>query len=827
MRIDTVLDALAKEGRLTTGKWRKRQRIGFALLCRICQAWFTRHLAFGCVSWDLPISKILPLVLMAATATRAGDITRANGYTGPEYLRWEHVELVLESDKPDINQMVAHITIAYEKGSKNLQNIDKVVVVEALDGVQQNIACPIKLLVIHGLRTGHIAHPSIKSLLDSLLLTPSRKVQWINASDPIIPALQRAKLDFSRPATPNQVKGTIKAAGLLAGILVPLNSHDIRAGTARDLSKLGSDAIKGVANPGVAKVLGHDYKTMSCGVTDSYIGGIDTAFNTEIAKNPRPDRFGPPLVDEGYFKSTRTTPARLTEFCKDNNFDPTSKKDRNTAAKVLERQNQREWAQKKTESLSAEGPKKIVQSRKSKTPTTSTLPLGEKSPNARPPKRQKNKDNKPDGGGTTDSGLDAVQDEPRLQPAAVRLHASPPDELIDPWLRVLDAVQDEPRLQPAAVESHTLPLDELIDPRLYDFNTVQDEPRLQPAAIGLRASPPDELIDPRLRDFDAGTVLRETGVDENNFDSYSVNTAAVSALESLVLGDSDERADMDGSQAQLFEDMLTGQVIGEAVDEIIADNNEDGRTPSNDPKCLIELDGTQFVDHFARINIVRNEAVASKSKEHISRYAPVGNSRDDPTLFQIPCPNAALGCEYTSTRIYQVNKHASSSNCIANQPEKLVQDHPCPRAGCDMSFNKKSALNVHIKNVHDWTPKKCELPDCPKADVLWSNGFQYSRHVTKYHDEDWTPTKCQVLGCKSSATWGRVGYDAHLKQVHKLSGEEKAKYLPHKTTPAFAPRQCPIPGCTSTSTWTAKASLTRHLKNVHKIDEEEIESIIV
>lgn len=102
--------------------------------------------------------------------------------------------------------------------------------------------------------------------------------------------------------------------------------------------------------------------------------------------------------------------------------------------------------------------KEVVQSRKRKTPTTSTLPLAEKSPNARPPKCHKNKDNNPDGGGTTGSGLDAVQD---------KLHP-------------------------------------------------------QPAGIGSHALLPDELIDPRLREFDAATALCDTGVDESSFDSYQL-----------------------------------------------------------------------------------------------------------------------------------------------------------------------------------------------------------------------------------------------------------------------------------------------------------------
>jgi hypothetical protein len=117
-RIDTVLDALVKEGKVTTGTWRTRQRIGLLLLCTIGEAWFTRSLTSGCLSWDPIISRFLSISLMAATACRAGDITRSRGYRGVEYLHWEHIDLVLDSDTPDIDRMVARITLAFEKGSK-------------------------------------------------------------------------------------------------------------------------------------------------------------------------------------------------------------------------------------------------------------------------------------------------------------------------------------------------------------------------------------------------------------------------------------------------------------------------------------------------------------------------------------------------------------------------------------------------------------------------------------------------------------------------------------------------------------------------------------
>jgi hypothetical protein len=128
-RIDTLLDTLAKEGKLTRGRWRARQRIGVVLLRLMGQAWFTKCLTHGCRSWDVAISRFLAISLMTATAGRAGDIARSNHYTGLECLRWEHIELILldSRDKDDgqqqpkppmVQDLTARITIAYEKGYK-------------------------------------------------------------------------------------------------------------------------------------------------------------------------------------------------------------------------------------------------------------------------------------------------------------------------------------------------------------------------------------------------------------------------------------------------------------------------------------------------------------------------------------------------------------------------------------------------------------------------------------------------------------------------------------------------------------------------------------
>lgn len=316
------------------------------------------------------------------------------------------------------------------------------------------------------------------------------------------------------------------------------------------------------------------------------------------------------------------------------------------------------------------------------------------------------------------------------------------------------------------------------------------------------------------------------------FDSYPVDPSEILSLEPLLSSTIVDMEDMDDSKAQLFEERVAGQSVNDAIDKVISENGQPVRSPPNKPESVTELDSTLFVDHFARINIVRNSLlVQGVYTKDYSKHVPVGNTRDTPTLFDIPCKNANLDCKFTSHDLRAVKDHALSRNCIVNQSGERTKTHQCPGDGCNRSFSTKSELDSYIRNNHDWVPKKCERPDCPKADVLWDDGDKYKCHLERDHDEDWTPTKCQVPDCKSEVTFEtRHNYDRHLCKVHKLVGKEnqaeKQKFLPPRRV-GYTHQKCPLDGCKSQTTFVEKKRLVAHLKGVHKIEDGKIEALIV
>lgn len=872
-RIDTVLDTLAKEGKLTTGFWKKRQHAGIVVVRLMGQAWFTNCLTHGCRSWDVAISRFLAISLMTCTAGRAGDIVRTRLYKGAECLRWEHIQLILldggrdNGQPPAIQDLTARITLEYEKGhkcvvfppspvvsplltySRNHRNVDKVVIVKALDDVQgNNTICPIKLLLIHALRTGHVAYTSVESLLRSVQSTPSRTIQWTHQSDPVIAAIKSTCfLDFTHPAAPEQVSKTVKQAALLAGVLVPLSSHDVRAGVARDVASLPAGSIRGVAGTAVAKVLGHSHQTLRRGATDRYAGGISTAFNVVVAKQAQADPFIMPKVAEQGFSRRRYIPrAETTRFCQENGLDDSNEADRMKARQRIAEADQVQWAQKQKDILQtpklqippalppAPTPRApgLSQKRKALTapvatsaPKNSPLPLAQRSPNLPPPaKRQRGKTGSNELGRTTAASA-------------------------APTAAELDAVQAVPS-QPAPATGEQLP------------------------------PMPDALIDPRLLNEGISDVLDEDGVCDATLNSVPVDPGHASTLSSLILGhdngnssgsttEGDEEAVHDGDNSpahqQLLDDRIEDCIIDQAVEDVIHDKKDRGggddvnlTLANKSPAAAIGLPDARFVDYFARINVVRNQGLVEDMLKHgesaLERHVGVGHSRDKPTLYRIRCPNASLGCDYSNERSRNVNRHAvTCSKKLRHQPLPEVaekkddgaghdddaahddnaghDDRPfaCSRDGCAKRFATKKGLREHISRWHDWIPKKCVLPECPRPTTIWATRTQHAVHLRDDHDTDWTPSKCNVPGCKSTHIFEtRTSFRTHLQVVHELRADELLPYLPSKRRPATWPRGCPVAGCKhSTSKFTQAAALRKHLKGgAHKFGDDQIESLL-
>ena len=161
----------------------------------------------------------------------------------------------------------------------NLSNRDdpkknRSVVCHSLRQGDDNVMCPIKLLLVLALRLGNVAATNIDDLLTSTQSCADKTIKWTHPERPVMCAIGRcgAKLDVDEPASSEQLTSILGQAGLAAGVLAKIRSHDIRRGAARDSAQL--DRIDSVSSVEVATTLGHSFKTYSTGVTADYIGDV-------------------------------------------------------------------------------------------------------------------------------------------------------------------------------------------------------------------------------------------------------------------------------------------------------------------------------------------------------------------------------------------------------------------------------------------------------------------------------------------------------------------------------------------------------------------------
>lgn len=123
----------------------------------------------------------------------------------------------------------------------------------ALPEPKDNLICPIRLLLIVALRTGNVEATSIDELRTKVLSTQRKMVVWKYPQRPVIPSNRHKRLNLDTPAETSQMRETIAYATRIAGVLVPLTTHDLRRGSARDLANLPSPVV-GIATKQTAEL---------------------------------------------------------------------------------------------------------------------------------------------------------------------------------------------------------------------------------------------------------------------------------------------------------------------------------------------------------------------------------------------------------------------------------------------------------------------------------------------------------------------------------------------------------------------------------------------
>ncbi|KAK7894558.1 hypothetical protein LTR67_006319 [Exophiala xenobiotica] len=111
---------MVKEQRLWRGIYRKRQFVTLFVLRKLTIAWFTTALRQGTLGFDVSLGRVLPLILMMAIDCRVCDIVACDTQHAKAgmYMRHEDIYLTLDDEGDEVSNVVADVTMKYEKGKK-------------------------------------------------------------------------------------------------------------------------------------------------------------------------------------------------------------------------------------------------------------------------------------------------------------------------------------------------------------------------------------------------------------------------------------------------------------------------------------------------------------------------------------------------------------------------------------------------------------------------------------------------------------------------------------------------------------------------------------
>ncbi|KAK5560066.1 hypothetical protein LTR46_001816 [Exophiala xenobiotica] len=161
-----------------------------------------------------------------------------------------------------ITNVTAHITIKYEKG-RRLSTSSRERFAASFIDQQYNAVNLIPILIAHGLRHDLFegGPKSIPALLYAAAQRGDRTLMWRDANLPLLAAinLHTNTLNFSRPATPQQISRTLEKMGQIASYHDHITSHDLRRVSAINLARLDPTIFK-TSSTGTARAMGHHDK---------------------------------------------------------------------------------------------------------------------------------------------------------------------------------------------------------------------------------------------------------------------------------------------------------------------------------------------------------------------------------------------------------------------------------------------------------------------------------------------------------------------------------------------------------------------------------------
>ena len=238
--------------------------------------------------------------------------------------------------------------------------------IDVLETDQPRYLCFVTLLLVCAMRMGAIEAKSLQEVMERCRIAPDRTLRWAQPAWPVLMRFSQTGLDIPQAATVNQLGDTVGLAAELAGLPVIVRTHDIRRGSMRDLSYLPPSSARGLATDFVANAAGHSNRTMTAGITQSYIGPQKAGnWDKRVAAidKSEQDTIGEAFdldITAAPYKRARLTMDEVTTFAVESGLDHETPKARRTVVTKLQRKKKSDWIDTAGESRPSIAPTKAA-----------------------------------------------------------------------------------------------------------------------------------------------------------------------------------------------------------------------------------------------------------------------------------------------------------------------------------------------------------------------------------------------------------------------------------------------------------------------------------
>ncbi|KAK6533764.1 hypothetical protein TWF694_002695 [Orbilia ellipsospora] len=273
LRIRSVLNDLRKKGVLTTQPSREPQWLGLPVIVQMLATTLSKAYNKGCPSWDIVISRVTSICLVANIGGRAGEVVRSQLYKGDEYMAWKHITMVFLEGDHSVTRIGVVVKLAFQKSEKSNERASRGLSFSSIEADELAPICLPTQILIHALRSGVIQGVSTLEELENLPLRQDRRIIWKPEAmnSPVIRKISPTRTSLTNlPAGISQLASSVKACGSNAGVLASITTHDTRRGAAQDTCKKSG----GLDTSEARRMLGHSTKSHHQDVTDVYAGNV-------------------------------------------------------------------------------------------------------------------------------------------------------------------------------------------------------------------------------------------------------------------------------------------------------------------------------------------------------------------------------------------------------------------------------------------------------------------------------------------------------------------------------------------------------------------------